>query len=337
MDLRTRLSSFARLGSALPGLMKTSLPDEAFTANDWFTRSETGRAINSWAELLTADNLLKWTDPYRIADINPLREILVITAGNIPLVGFHDFLSVLISGNRFTGKLSSRDNILLKAIAGELIRIEPMFAGFINLDGQTAPPDGVIATGSNNSARYFQMQYGQLPHIFRKNRSSAAILDGTETDEDLMGLANDILQYYGLGCRSVSHLFLPAGYSPERLVNCLASCNGPDPCQPFADNHRFQQARLSMLGVPFIDACGTMLVENESLHSQIGIVNYSYYHDLHSLTSQLQAQSGELQCVVGHGSLIPGLLPFGSAQQPELWDYADQVDTLEFLKNIPDR
>ena len=336
MDLHTRISAIARLGSELPGLLKTTLPDEAFQANDWFTRSETERAVNSWAEMLTFENLLKWTDPYRLPDSLPQKEILVVTAGNIPLVGFHDFLSVLISGNRFMGKLSSRDNILLRKIANELIRMEPRFAGLINLDGQTTP-DGVIATGSNNSARYFQLQYGQLPHVFRKNRSSAAILDGTETDEDLKGLASDMLLYYGLGCRSVSHLFFPFGYSPGKLVTCLSSYSGIDPCKPFTDNHRFQQARLTMLGIPFLDAGNTLLVENESLHSRIGVVNYSYYIDRKSLMNSLLAQSGEIQCLVGHASLIPGILPFGTAQHPELWDYADQVDTLKFLNNIPGR
>ncbi|MFA5815086.1 MAG: acyl-CoA reductase [Bacteroidales bacterium] len=334
MDLRNRISSFAELGSLFPGLIKSDLMDQAFSANNWFTRSETARALNSWSSLLTADNLTRWTDLYPIPAVPPVRNILVITAGNIPLVGFHDFLSVLISGHRFIGKLSSRDDQLLTLLAKELIRMEPLFADQIQLQNFAISPDAVIATGSNNSSRYFQMEYGHVPHIIRKNRSSAAILDGSETDEELDNLAADILEYYGLGCRSVSHLFLPAGYSPGNLVEPLISFNQIDPCEPFNDNLRYQRARLAMLNTPFIDARQVLLIESEMLHSPIGVVHYSFYDDLSVLLSHLKAQDTEIQCLVGHKSANPNLIPFGSAQKPELWDYADNIDTLDFIINL---
>ncbi|MCX6227272.1 MAG: hypothetical protein NTV01_21425, partial [Bacteroidia bacterium] len=199
MDLRKRISSIAELGSRLPGLINSGLLEHTMKANNWFTGSETTRALYSWSSLLTTENLTRWTNLYAIPDVPPLLNILVITAGNIPLVGFHDFLSVLISGNRFIGKLSSRDDQLLTMLAKELIRIEPSFADLIHFQDFNITTDRVIATGSNNSARFFQIEYGHLPHIIRKNRSSAAILNGSETGEELDLLAADILEYYGLG------------------------------------------------------------------------------------------------------------------------------------------
>jgi len=334
MDLRKRISSFAELGSLLPGLVKSNVWVQAFNANNWFTSSEIARALNSWSSLLTSDNLTRWTEHYPIPAVPPNRNILVITAGNIPLVGFHDFLSVLISGHRFIGKLSSRDDQLLTQLAKELIRIEPQFVHQIQLQDFTISPDGVIATGSNNSARYFQREYGHLPHLIRKNRSSAAILDGTETPEDLNNLAADILEYYGLGCRSISHIFLPAGYPIENLVHPISRFSQIDPCEPFNDNLRYQRARLGMLNTLFIDARQALLPESEMLHSPIGVVHYSFYDDMSVLFGHLKAQDTEIQCLVGHKSANPNLIPFGSAQKLELWDYADNIDTLNFLINI---
>jgi hypothetical protein len=334
MDLKTRISAFAELGTRLPAIMTGSLPEQAFQANNWFTKSEVDRALKAWTQLLTASNLFRWTDLYNIREGLSNKNVLVITAGNIPLVGFHDFVSVLITGNRFVGKLSSRDDILLTAIAGELIKIEPHFSELIHSGELSTSPDAVIATGSNNSSRYFQTEYGHIRHIIRKNRSSAAVVDGNETHEDLRNLACDILQYYGLGCRSVSHLFLPAGYSPENLVEPLNSYTETDPCASFSNNHRFQKARLSLLNIPFINTDPVLLVENESLHSPIGIVHYSYYTDKQNLLTELMPYKTEIQCLCGHKSGNTELLPYGTAQKPELWDYADQMDTMEFLINI---
>jgi len=260
--------------------------------------------------------------------------VMVIMAGNIPLVGFHDFLSVLIAGHHCTAKLSTRDSILLPTLMKELISIEPRFANLISLDDFRGNPDAVIATGSDNSARYFRNRYGEIPHIIRKNRSSAAILDGTEDSRELEDLFSDMLEYYGLGCRSISHLFLPAGYSPENLGKQLSGYSHCDPCVPFSDNLRYQRSRLEMMNIRYIDARHTLLVENESLHAPVGIVNFSFYKDMDDVSSQLQAQQDEIQCLIGHRSVDQPFIPFGSAQKPQLWEYADQVDTLDFLISL---
>jgi hypothetical protein len=216
-------------------------------------------------------------------------------------------------------------------LAKELIRIEPSFTDLIHFQDFNITTDRVIATGSNNSSRFFQMEYGHLPHIIRKNRSSTAILNGSETGEELDLLAADILEYYGLGCRSVSHIFLPAGYSPIKLAEPLTNFNKIDSCEPFSDNLRYQRARLAMLNKPSIDAQQALLLESEALNSPIGIVHYSFYDDKTILFDRLKLLDTEIQCIVGHKSMNPGLIPFGSAQKPDLCDYADNIDTLDFL------
>ena len=334
MDLYTRISSFAELGTRLPGLLSASLISQVNNNNNWFTHSEINRAMQAWNSLLTIDNLTGWTNRYPVPAAPPLRNILVITAGNIPLVGFHDFLSVLISGNRFIGKLSSRDDQLLAFLVKEIIRIEPLFADQIVLQTFTDSADAVIATGSNNTSRYFHLEYGQIPHIIRKNRTSVAILDGTETLEELDHLAADILEYYGLGCRNISHIFLPSGYSPEHLVRHLSSFNQVDSCKPYNDNLRYQRARLAILDQPRFDAHQALLLESEMLPSPIAVVHYSFYEDQIVLFNNLETLKTEIQCLAGHGSTDHDLIPFGSAQKPELWDYADKVDTLDFLINL---
>lgn len=334
MDLRKRILSFAELGDLLHGLTKKGIPELAFSKNNWFTVSETTRALESWSSLLTLDKLTRWTDQYMISPGQPLRNILVITAGNIPLVGFHDFLSVVISGNRFLGKLSSRDDVLLSVIVKELIGIEPEFSGQIRMDDHAISPDAVIATGNDNTSGYFRTEYGHIPNIIRKNRTSAAILDGSESDSDLEHLAADILEYYGLGCRNVSHLYLPYGYGIGNLTGPLSRFDQVDSCVNLDDNLRYQRARLGSTGIKYADAGNALLVENEALHSPVGLVHYSYYKDRQALHGYLRANSAKIQCLIGKKQEFSPVIPFGSAQKPELWDYADNTDTLNFLLHL---
>jgi hypothetical protein len=284
--------------------------------------------------LLTLDNLENWVNKYPIHDVPPRNNILVITAGNIPLVGFHDFLCVLLSGNRFIGKLSSRDNQFIRILANELIRIAPEFDDLIRFDEPSEIPTGMIATGSNNSSRYFQAEYGHIRHIIRKNRSSAAIITGSETREDLDNMAADILEYYGLGCRSISHLYLPVGYSPEKLIQPLSTFIDVDPCELYTDNLRYQRARFALSGVSVIDAEKVLLVESDNLHSPIGVVHFSLYSDVDFLFRQLEEHMLDIQCLSSNISHFPNMVPLGKAQQPDLWDYADHIDTMDFLMTL---
>ena len=334
MELHQRIAAFGELGRRLPGLLTDELCGRVNRANPWFTASEIRRAGRAWSELLIREKLESWTcDPGTQAPASCL-DVLVIAAGNIPMVGFHDFLSVLITGNRFYGRLSSRDDILIREISGELTRIEPGFQSLIRFDDPAGTPDAVIATGSNNTSRYFRLKYGEIPHIFRRTRSSAAILDGMETDGEIQGLASDILDYYGLGCRSISHIYLPEGASPEKLTVALTVPMPYDECQPLTDNIRYQRARLEMLGIPFTDAGRVLIAGSENIHSPIGVVHVSHYRDAAILMESLAAREEEIQCLTGHSSLGMGLVPFGSAQYPGLGDYADHVNTLEFLSGL---
>jgi hypothetical protein len=334
MEPGKRIAAFSQLGDRLAGLAGDDVIARIGETNGWFTRSEVRRALGAWADLLKMDKLQQWAQAYNLDERKRPSDILVITAGNLPLVGFHDFLSVLVSGNRFIGRLSSRDNILIPLIARELIRIEPGFSGFIHF-GEKADPDAVIATGSDNSSRYFRTAFGHLPSIIRKNRSSAAILDGSETNGELDGLVADMLVYYGLGCRSITHVYLPEQLKTDDLADRIRHYAGTDPCPLYRDNLRYQKARLALLGIRVTDARNALLTENESLHSAIGVIHYSYYSSLDRLKELLDYYDSGIQCLAGHGSLLPGLVPFGKTQNPELGDYADRLDTLAFLTNLP--
>jgi len=324
MNLEERIRSLAALGAWMG-----SREDPFFSGmtgeNPWFTPREIRRAFTAWVNLLTRENLTRWMNAYPFTPNSP-RDILVIPAANIPLVGFHDFLSVLITGNRYLGRLSYRDRHLLPLLSDTLISINSGFRELIRLADEPAIPDAVIATGSTNTARYFRSRYELVPSIIRQNRVSVAVLTGHETQTDYAGLAADILTYYGLGCRSVSHVFLPAGTSIESLIRAIGDYSDWDPNPMMADNVRFQKARYGMLNQPFIETAKLLLCENASLHSPIGTLHYSFYPDPRLLEQQLTSLSGELQCIVGTRHT-----PFGQAQKPGLLDYADQVDTIRFL------
>ncbi len=336
MDLHPRIQAFATLGKILtnpPGLESLIRPPSAI--NPFFTPREVNRAVSAWASLLTQENLKRWIQPYVFSSHAPAKQVLVIMAGNIPLVGFHDFLSVLVSGHKFTGKLSSKDSILLPWIADQLINIEPDFMGRISFQvNPDSRPDAVIATGSSNSARFFKQDYGNLPHIIRKNRSSPAVLNGSENSMDLTGLASDILDFYGLGCRNVSKIFIPPGYDFRDLADCLQNYKELDPIDPYLHNLVYQRARLELLKVPYIDAGNILLVEKPGFHSPVGVVFTEEYVSRQDLKLKLSARLNDIQCIVGNAPDRFNPVPFGTSQNPALWDYADGIDTLAFLNSL---
>ncbi len=328
MNLETRINAFALLGSRMEKAIAPAL-GQVSTINPWFTPAEIRRATMSLSALLTPDNLHRWVQPYLPLEPGHPADVLVISAGNIPMVGFHDFLSVLISGNSYTGKLSTKDNLLLTLLADELIRIEPEFSERIRFTDQFPTPDAAIATGGNNTSRYFVSQYRNIPSIIRKNRTSVAILDGTETSKDFEGLAADILEFYGLGCRSISHVYLPVGARIDPLADALSRFTRISPNPMYSDNLIYQTACLKLAGIRFLETRNILIIEDSAIFSPIGTLYFSHYNSLENLVSFLNSQAGKIQCIVGRQ-----YTPFGLAQKPELWDYADHIDTLSFLKSL---
>ena len=308
--------------------------ERQYRENSWFTPEFCRYALSAIAKMLAPDALDAYYARYK--DVAPAADprkcIAVISAGNIPLAAFHDFFCILVSGNDYQGKLSSQDKCLLPALAQELIRIEPNFTNRISFVEKVSDFDAIIATGSNNSARYFDYYFSKYPHILRKNRNSVAVLNGTETEEELRYLADDIYLYFGLGCRSVSKLFLPRNYDFVPFLQILTQES-----QPIAQHHQFnnnleyQKAVHLMNQIPYMDAGTFLLVENQNYASPIGMVYYEYYDDINLVNQRLTEDAGQLQCLVSNDPHIAYAEPFGSAQTPTLSDYPDGIDVFEWL------
>ena len=301
--------------------------------NGWFTPEQVKFSVQSWAKALTEDNLNQWLSNYDFSKIEP-KKVGLILAGNIPLVGFHDFLSVLISGHDVLVKTSSNDQHLLKFLAKYLIAIQPELNSKITfVEGKLEGFDAVIATGSNNTARYFEYYFKDKPSIIRKNRNSVAVLDGTETFEDLVGLGEDIFRYFGLGCRNVSKLFVPKDYNFDNFFKAMYEYRDVIQYEKYANNYDYNKAVFLMSNFQLLDNEFLTIKEDTSYASPISSVFYEFYENLEEITTRLNADAEQIQCVVSK-NLIPNSVAFGQTQQPRLWDYADNVDTLAFLNNL---
>ena len=301
--------------------------------NGWFTPEQVYFALQSWAEALKEDNLDKWLLSYDLSEVKP-KTVGLILAGNIPLVGFHDFLSVLISGHKVLVKTSSNDQHLIKFLANYLIAIEPKLSECIKFtDGKLENFDAVIATGSNNTARYFEYYFKNKPCIIRKNRNSVAVLNGKETQEDLVNLGEDIFRYFGMGCRNVSKLFVPKDYSFDAFFKAIYEYKDVIYYEKYSNNYDYNKAVFLMSNFKLLDNEFLTLKEDKSNASPISSVFYEYYDDIADLQKRLESESDQIQCIVSN-NLIPNSVSFGKTQKPELWDYADNVDTLTFLSTL---
>jgi len=302
--------------------------------NGWFTEENVRHAIGSIAGCLKAKSIKKWVGNYRgeIKDQNSRYRVGVVMAGNIPLVGFHDMLCVLMSGNVFVGKTSSKDGRLLQEVAEVLVEIDPSFKTCIEFsEGPLENINAMIATGSNNTSRYFEYYFGKYPNIIRKNRNSIAVLDGTETQDELRALGRDIFQYFGLGCRNVSKLFVPAGYDFDNFLKAIYEFKNVLNNNKYANNYDYNKAMLLMNQVKLLENGFLLLNENDALTSPVATLNYEYYPDDKVLMDRLRGDLGNIQCIVSKNGNIKNSISFGTTQQPELWDYADGVDTMKFL------
>ncbi|MBB1150152.1 acyl-CoA reductase [Myroides sp. NP-2] len=301
--------------------------------NGWFVKEQVLFAIQSWANALTEENINQWCSAYDFS-IEPLKKVGLILAGNVPLVGFHDLISVLISGNIALVKLSSNDQKLLPLLAEYLQTVEPQFAErLLFITGKMEGFDAVIATGSNNTARYFDYYFSNVPHIIRKNRNSVAILTGEETPEQLTELSKDIFTYYGLGCRNVSKLFVPRGYDFEAFFQGMYAQKDVIFYEKYAHNYDYNKAVFLMSEFKLLDNGFLTIKEDVSYASPISSVYYEYYDDMEDVIERLKNDHEKIQCIVSN-KLTADSIAFGQTQSPQLWDYADQVDTLAFLLKL---
>jgi hypothetical protein len=344
MELNNRIEAFSELGHTLSealegrGGTKGNEMNRTFDRqqhhNPWFTPENVRMAAGAIAVSLAEEKLKAWTGRYPgLKEEHDPFTTAVIMAGNIPLVGFHDLLSVLISGNRVLVKTSSKDSELIKMIGSILISINHEFEKLISFtEDNLTGFDAVIATGSDNSSRYFEYYFGKYPHIIRKNRNSVAVINGDETGDEFRQLGRDVFSYFGLGCRNVSKLYLPAGFSPGRILDEWQEYSGIISHSKYANNYEYNMAVWLVNREKFLDNGFILLRENSSLSSPVAALHYDYYSSSKSLSATLNALSEKIQCIVGGNHI-----PFGSAQSPELWDYADNSDTLDFLlkKNLP--
>ena len=310
-----------------------SLIELSQSHNGWFTPEQVYFSIQSWSKALTEENINIWLQPYNFSTLQP-KTVGLILAGNIPLVGFHDFLSVLISGHKVLVKTSSNDQKLLPFLAKYLISINPEIEKYISFtEGKLENFDAVIATGSNNTARYFEYYFKDKPSIIRKNRNSVAVLDGTETEEELTALGEDIFRYFGLGCRNVSKLFVPKDYNFEMFFKAIYAYKDVVFYEKYANNYDYNKAVFLMSNFKLLDNEFLTLKEDSSYSSPISSVFYEYYESIESIENRLKNEADQIQCVVSN-NLLPNSIQFGQTQLPNLWDYADTIDTLSFLSQI---
>ena len=329
------INNLVRLGELLSKTEQfNDIFEKAEQQNSWFTRANVIFAFKSWSEALSKNNVQQWLSQYQLPQTTSPKKILIIMAGNLPLVGLHDLLCVLVSGHKAIVKLSSNDCVLLPYLITQMKTFAPEWTEAVTFtDDKVTEYDAVIATGSNNTARYFEYYFGKKPHIIRKNRHSVAVLTGKETPEELFALGKDIFLYYGLGCRSISKLFVPKGYDFNLLFQAIYPYKDIIQEQKYANNYDYNKAVYLMSLFQLLENGFLLLKEDEHYGSPIATLFYEYYTDVASLKEKLTTDAEKIQCVVAH-NFTTEEVAFGETQTPQLWDYADGVDTLNFLLKL---
>lgn len=339
MNHQQRYEAFVRLGTVLSKVAEN--PSESSWAaafrqaeakNGWFTQENISIALRGIVHMLQPEKLEKWLSEYEIP-ANVEKKVGLIMAGNIPLVGFHDLLCVLMSGNSAVVKMSSQDEVLPKKLFETIQEIAPELAARIELvDGKLEGFTHVIATGSDNSARYFEYYFGKYPNIIRKNRHSIAIINGDETDDELRALGKDIFRYFGLGCRNVSKVYLSDKIEPKRLLDALEDWKPIGHHNKYFNNYEYHKAIFLVEKMAHLDNGFLLLREDAPLGCPVGVLHYQPYATIEQMHAEVEIHEDKIQCIVASDKLgFENSVPFGKAQSPELWDYADGVDTMAFL------
>ena len=338
MTLQERIDALVRLGDHLRGkdeYLEAVIKRTAYH-NPWFTGENQQAAVDAVADrMLRREVLERWLACYTIPEETAPTTVGLVMAGNIPLVGFHDLLCVFAAGHRAQIKLSEKDPYLLPYLLELLARFDGRAAGYFETVGRLEGFDAVIATGSNNSSRYFEAYFGRYPHIIRRNRNGVAVLTGAENREELAGLGKDVFRYFGLGCRNVSKVYVPAGYRFEPLLEALHEYRDIVLHNKYKNNFDYNFAVHVLNKTVYKNNGCILLTENASLQSRIGELYYEYYESIDVLEKELARRESEIQCIIAREGLLKGTaVPFGRSQEPELGDYADGVDTMRFLLEI---
>ncbi|MDN5285478.1 MAG: acyl-CoA reductase [Mucilaginibacter sp.] len=338
INIKNAINSFSRLGKQLTepdAALQAIINDERYH-NAWFTPESVSEAVTAIGKMLNEADLHTWLSDYYLNNEKESKKVGLILAGNIPLVGFHDVLCVLASGNHALIKASSQDARLIKQVLQRLVDIDNSFADQYSFVERLVDFDAIIATGSNNSSRYFDYYFGKVPNIIRKNRNSIALLTGTETAEELFSLGHDIFDYYGLGCRNVSKLLVPAGYIFNFFFESIEEHKAIIHHHKYNNNYDYNKSIYLVNSDKHLDNGFLMVKEDDRMASPLSVVYFSYYDDLAAAQQILIDQSENIQCIVTKAPIsVPNqVVGFGQSQQPALWDYADGIDTMEFLSNL---
>lgn len=349
LSLTQRISAFVKLSERIQYFLTLhrtendteakaffSMLDDTFYKNQWFTTENSRFALAAISDWLRLQKLNSWTSTYSFPELElKPKRIGLIMAGNIPLVGFHDILCVLISGHIAVLKMSKLDQTLLQWIVKELVQIEPKFNDCIQVEEHIMKDiDAVIATGSDNSSRYFDYYFSKYPNIIRKHRNSVAVISGQETREELALLAKDIFQYYGLGCRNVSKLMVPKSYDFKVFFESIEVFSKTMEHTKYINNYEYNKAIFLINKVEHLDNGFLLLTKNPSMHSPVGVLYYEEYENLSQVNEVLKVEQEKIQCIVSQSSKIEHAISIGDAQEPTLLEYADNVDTMEFLKSL---
>lgn len=336
MKLNNRIEAFSALGTLIRSFSEeelASLTRKSSAKNNWFTEENVRFSLESIARFLEGDKLKIWLSSYNLEqETSYHRKVGLVLAGNTPLAGFHDFLSILIAGHELYAKLSPQDPVLLPFLANELFQIEPEFEHYLHFEERLKNMDAMIINLGDHSPRYYEHYFKKTPHIIRKTRHSCAVLDGTESKKELEKLGEDITLYYGLSSRNVSKLFVPEGYNFTPLFEALTKFEYLRDHHKFVNNYDYNKSIYLINGNPHLDTGFLLFKEDKNLFSPISVVFYEYYSDQDALQQSLKEKENLIDSIVGHQPL--GEVSFGEAHKPEVWEYARKEDALKFLQNL---
>jgi len=334
---QNRIQVFIELGNLIGNLdaeEKETLFRRANNQNTWFTPISMETALAGLSGMLEKETLEHWLVRYTFSENTDAKKVGILMAGNIPGVGFHDLMCVLLSGNIAVVKLSSSDSFFSKWLIDRLIQLEPVLGDFIQIEEMLKGMDAYIATGSDNSARYFNYYFGKYPSVIRANRTSVAILTGEESEAELEKLGLDIFLYFGLGCRNVSKIFVKNAAQLTHLLDVLERYSWVAQNHKYVNNYEYNKSIYLVNREPHLDNGFLILKESSELVSPIAVLFYEIYEDQEVLLRTLDAIASKIQCVVADPQKVPGAIAFGEAQSPKPWDYADDMDTLNFLLGL---